>query len=74
MQPHNQSNEVAQGKTSHTLYLTGIYRGGYDVLLQAKMALDEASADRTMAMQLTIRSIYKYVVQALAAAIAHIDK
>lgn len=70
-------DKVAEGKASHTLYLTGIYRGRHDVLVQAKMALEETSADpstTTITMQLTIRSTDRPAVQVIASAIAYINK
>jgi coatomer protein complex subunit gamma len=40
-----QSDKVPEGKASHTLYLAGIYRGGHDVPVRAKMALNGISMD-----------------------------
>ncbi len=77
MQLYEQLDKVAEGKASHTLYLTGIYRGGHDVLVRAKMALEETSADpstTTITMQLTIRSTDRSAVQVIASAIAYINK
>jgi coatomer protein complex subunit gamma len=76
-QPYEQLDKVAEGKASHTLYLTGIYRGEHDVLVRAKMALEETSADpstTTITMQLTIRSTDRSAVQVIASAIAYINK
>ena len=77
MQPYEQLDKVAEGKASHTLYLAGIYRGGHDVLVRAKMALEETSADpstTTITMHLTIRLTDRSAVQVIASAIAYINK
>jgi len=39
MQACERSDKVPEGKASHVLYLAGVYRGGHDVLVRAKMAL-----------------------------------
>nr|CAD7445189.1 unnamed protein product [Timema bartmani] len=51
MQPVERSDKVMEGKSSHTLYLAGLFRGGHDVLLRAKLALGDG-----VTMQLTVRS------------------
>jgi len=73
MQPYEQLDKVAEGKASHTLYLTGIYRGGHDVLVRAKMALEETSADPSTTT-ITIRSTDRSAVQVIASAIAYSNK
>ena len=50
----------------HTLYLAGIYRGGHDALVRAKLALDTSG----VTMQLTVRSTDPSVSEVLATAIA----
>lgn len=72
MQPCERSEKVPDGKASHALYLAGVYRGGHDVLVRAKMALGGASADpgiQAIAMQLSIRSTDESAVQVIASAI-----
>jgi coatomer subunit gamma len=72
MQACERSDKVQEGKASHTLYLAGVYRGGHDVLVRAKMALGGTSADPTaqaIAMQLTIRSTDESAVQVIASAV-----
>jgi len=72
MQPCERSDKVPEGKVSHALYLAGVYRGGHDVLVRAKMALSGTSADpnsASIAMQLTIRSTDESAVQVIASAI-----
>ncbi|CAF0917422.1 unnamed protein product [Rotaria sp. Silwood1] len=39
MQACERSDKILEGKASHALYLAGVYRGGYDVLVRTKMAL-----------------------------------
>ena len=72
MQPCERSDKVPEGKASHTLYLAGVYRGGHDVLVRAKMALSGTPSDpssASIAMQLTIRSTDEAAVQVIASAI-----
>ncbi|CAF1600286.1 unnamed protein product [Didymodactylos carnosus] len=64
MQPCERSDKVVENRSSHTLYLAGVYRGGHDVLVRAKMALSE-----NIAMQLTVRSTDQSAVQVVASAI-----
>ena len=72
MQPCERSDKVPEGKSSHTLYLAGVYRGGHDVLVRAKMALGGTSMDQGsggITMQLTIRSTDASAVQVIASAV-----
>lgn len=72
MQACERSDKIPEGKASHTLYLAGVYRGGHDVLVRAKMALSGTSMDpgsAAIAMQLTIRSTDQTAVQVVASAI-----
>lgn len=52
--PVEHSDRVPEGKSSHTLLLSGIFRGGIDVLCRIKMALDPV--DQTVTINLTVRS------------------
>ena len=72
MQACERSDRIPDGKVSHALYLAGVYRGGHDVLVRAKMALGGTSADPTsqgITMQLTIRSTDESAVQVIASAV-----
>ncbi|XP_025106281.1 coatomer subunit gamma-2-like [Pomacea canaliculata] len=66
LQPCERSDKVPEGKSSHTLYLSGIFRGGHDALVRAKLALDSSG----VTMQLTVRSTDPSVSEILATAIA----
>ena len=66
MQPCERSDKVPEGKSSHTLFLAGVFRGGHDALVRAKLAL----TDSGVTMQLTVRSTDPYVSEVLATAIA----
>lgn len=66
LQPCERSDKVPEGKSSHTLYLSGIFRGGHDALVRAKLALDSSG----VTMQLTVRSTDPSVSEVLATAIA----
>ena len=52
MQPCERSDKVPEGKSSHTLVMAGVFRGGHEILVRAKLALSEGS----VTMQLTVRS------------------
>ncbi|XP_065217369.1 coatomer subunit gamma [Planococcus citri] len=51
MQPAERTDKVVQGKSSHTLYLAGVFRDSHEVLVRAKLALGDG-----VTMQLTVRS------------------
>ncbi|KAG8228025.1 hypothetical protein J437_LFUL003661 [Ladona fulva] len=52
MAPCERSDRVPEGRSAHTLLLSGIFRGGYEVLVRAKLAL----IGDGVTMQLTVRS------------------
>ena len=64
MQPCERSDKVAEGKSSHVLYLAGVFRGGHDVLVRAKLAMSDG-----VTMQITVRSTDPVVSEILAAAV-----
>jgi coatomer subunit gamma len=66
MQPCERTEKAPEGKNTHTILLSGIYRGGHDVLVRAKLAFNEGS----VAMQLTIRSSDAIVSQVVAQAVS----
>merc|ERR1719499_1266388 len=51
LQACERSDKVAEGKSSHALFLAGVFRGGHEVLVRAKLALSDG-----VTMQLTVRS------------------
>ena len=65
MQPCERTDKVQEGKNTHLLLLAGIYRGGHDVLVKAKLAFSESG----VAMQLTIRSSDSSVPSVIAQAV-----
>ncbi|XP_014673414.1 PREDICTED: coatomer subunit gamma-2-like [Priapulus caudatus] len=52
MQPCERSDRVADGRSAHTLYLAGVFRGGHEALARARLAV----ADGGVTMQLCVRS------------------
>ncbi|KAL1137720.1 hypothetical protein AAG570_009416, partial [Ranatra chinensis] len=52
MQPADRSDKVPADKSSHTLFLAGVFRGGINVLVRAKLALGGDG----VTMQLTVKS------------------
>ncbi|UJR24146.1 hypothetical protein I4U23_027112 [Adineta vaga] len=69
MQPCEQSDQVAENVTSHTLHLAGIYRSEHDVLVRVRMVLEGTTT--TIAIQLTIRSTDRSAVQSIAFPISY---
>lgn len=65
MQPCERSDKVAEGKSSHTLYLAGIYRGGHDVLVRARLAV----AGDGVTMNLAVRSTDPHVSEVIASVV-----
>jgi len=65
LQPCERSDKVAEGKSSHTLMLSGVFRGGVEVLVKAKLALSDG-----VAMQLMVRSEDPAVAELMTTAIA----
>ena len=51
LEPVERSDRVKSGATQHTLLLSGVFRGGKEVLARAKLALTDQ-----VTMQLTVRS------------------
>ncbi|XP_066913900.1 coatomer subunit gamma-2-like [Clytia hemisphaerica] len=51
LQPCERSDRVPEGKSSHTLLLAGVYRGGIDVMVRSRLALKDG-----VTMHLTVRS------------------
>jgi coatomer protein complex subunit gamma len=64
MQPCERSDRVSEGKTTHTLFLSGVYRGGHDVLVRSRLALSDA-----VTMNLTVRSTDPHVSEVIASAV-----
>ncbi|RZF43391.1 hypothetical protein LSTR_LSTR001652 [Laodelphax striatellus] len=64
MQPAERSDKVPQGKSAHTLFLSGFFRGGQQVLVRAKLALADA-----VTMQLTVRSTDQRVAELITSTV-----
>ncbi|XP_040262950.1 coatomer subunit gamma-1 isoform X1 [Bufo bufo] len=64
MQPCERSDKVPENKNAHTLYLAGVFRGGYDILVRAKLVLTD-----TVTMQVTARSKEEHPVDAIMASV-----
>ena len=64
MQPCERSDKVDGNKSSHTLLLAGVYRGGHDVLVRARLAKSEG-----VTMKITIRSDSLNACEVIAAAV-----
>ncbi|KAL7979844.1 hypothetical protein Chor_008182 [Crotalus horridus] len=64
MQPCERSDKVPENKNSHTLYLAGMFRGGLNVLVRARLALGDG-----VTMQVTVRSIVETPVDVILASV-----
>uniref|UniRef100_A0AAR2IPZ3 Coatomer subunit gamma n=1 Tax=Pygocentrus nattereri TaxID=42514 RepID=A0AAR2IPZ3_PYGNA len=64
MQPCERSDKVPENKNSHVLFLAGVFRGGYDVLVRARLALADG-----VTMQVTVRSTDENVVDVILASV-----
>ncbi len=64
MQACERSDRVPEGKSAHSLFLAGVYRGGHDVLVRAKLALSDG-----VTMQITVRSTDAHVSEVIATAV-----
>lgn len=63
----DRTDRVPDGKSTHTVYLTGIFRGATEVLVRAKLAL--ASGSEGITMKLSVRSDSQEVSEYIASAI-----
>uniref|UniRef100_A0A669BT14 Coatomer subunit gamma n=1 Tax=Oreochromis niloticus TaxID=8128 RepID=A0A669BT14_ORENI len=64
MQPCERSDKVPENKNSHVLFLAGVFRGGHDVLVRARLALADG-----VTMQVTVRSGDENVVDVILASV-----
>ncbi|XP_036905080.1 coatomer subunit gamma-2 [Sturnira hondurensis] len=64
MQPCERSDKVPENKNSHALYLAGVYRGGYDLLVRSRLALADG-----VTMQVTVRSTEETPVDVILASV-----
>nr|CAB3232871.1 coatomer subunit gamma-2-like [Phallusia mammillata] len=64
MQACERSDKVPEGKSAHTLFLAGVFRGGHDVLARAKLVLKDG-----VTMQLTVRSTDIDAAQVITSAV-----
>lgn len=53
MAPCEHSDRIPEGKSQHALLLSGVYRGGYEVLARIRLALDRS--DQSVNMNITVR-------------------
>ena len=65
MQPCERSDQVDPSKTAHTLLLAGVFRGGHDVLVRARLA-----KTHQVTMKIVVRSTNHEVSQLVAAAVS----
>ncbi len=64
MQACERSDKVDESKTSHTLLLAGVYRGGHEVLVKARLAQSQG-----VSMKITVRSDDIIAAETIAAAV-----
>jgi len=66
LQPCEWSDKVPEGKSHHSLLLSGVFRGGFPVLVRAKLALSPGGG---VTMQLSVRSGDDEVSELVASAV-----
>ncbi|KAG1649945.1 Coatomer subunit gamma-2 [Nymphon striatum] len=66
MQPCERSDKVPQGKSSHVLVLSGMYRGGHESLVRARLAFNDANG---VTMNLAVRSTDAFASEVIASAV-----
>ncbi len=64
MQACERSDKVDPDKPSHTLLLAGVYRGGHEVLVRARLAHSQ-----NVSMKITVRSDDLIAAETIAAAV-----
>ena len=64
IQPCERSDKVDPDKPSHTLLLAGVFRGGHEVLIHARLAHSQG-----MSMKITVRSDNLIAAETIAAAV-----
>ena len=65
MQPCERSDHVDHNKNTHTLLLAGVFRGGHDVLVRARLARTQQ-----VTMKITVRSTDLNVCELIAASVS----
>jgi len=64
MQPCERSDKLDGDKPSHTLLLAGVYRGGHEVLVKARLAHSQS-----VSMKITVRSDNLIAAETIASAV-----
>ncbi|KAG7272282.1 hypothetical protein CRUP_018580 [Coryphaenoides rupestris] len=64
MQPCERSDKVPENKNSHVLFLAGVFRGGHDLLVRARLALSDG-----VTMQVTVRATDETPVDVILASV-----
>lgn len=54
--PCEHTDKVPDGKSSHTLLMSGVFRGGHDILARIRLVLDPV--DQTVTMNIVVRSVF----------------
>ncbi|RWS30904.1 Coatomer subunit gamma-2-like protein [Leptotrombidium deliense] len=67
MQPCERSEKVPEGKSSHALYMAGVFRGEEEVLVRAKLAI--SNVDTGVTMKLSVRCRDPQVAAFIASAV-----
>lgn len=68
MQPCERSDKIQEGKNSHTLYLSGIFRDNHEVLAKAKLAALSCPSSG-ITMKLSVRCTNLEIATFIASAV-----
>ena len=64
--PAERSDKLSDSKTTHTLLLSGQFRGGYEVLICAKLAVSETTGTT---MKLIVRAANQQVTELIISSV-----
>ena len=64
MKPCEHSDRVKSGKSTHVLYLAGVFIGGHQVMARARLAYDEG-----VTLKLSVRSTDEAACELVASAV-----
>lgn len=66
MQVCDRTDRVPDGKTAHTVYLSGIFRGEIEVLVRAKLAANMDGVTMKLSVRSPVPDVTEYIVSAIA--------
>ena len=65
MQVSDRTDRVPDGKTAHTVYMSGIFRGETEVLIRAKLALTPDGITMKLSVRSQVLEVSEYIASAI---------